>query len=290
MFQEKKAAVQVAIGAVMVSFSAVFVKLSSVQPTMDAFYRMLFGGMILLIIALLRKEAFWIDKKAFFIAILAGILFAFDLSLWHRSILFIGPGLATIIINLQVFVLTFIGYLIYKEKLSLKFLFALPLALLGMYLLVGYNWTSYGKEFHLGVTLALIATCFYTSYIFAIRRSQTLEYKYKPVMNLAISSLAAAATAAIIALFQGEHFSISVPLDWIWLIMYGIFGQVLGWLLISMGLPKIKLSLAGFLLLLQPALAFIWGITIFREVPALVEIIGAIVTLVAIYLSSTAKA
>src|SRR6056297_1963711 len=107
MLEENKAAIQVAVGAIMVSFSAVFVKLSTVQPTMDAFYRMLFGGAILFLMALLRRESLWVDKKSFFFACLAGALFACDLSLWHKSILFIGPGLATIILNLQVFVLTF---------------------------------------------------------------------------------------------------------------------------------------------------------------------------------------
>ena len=75
--------------------------------------------------------------------------------------------------------------------------------------------------------------------------------------------------------------------NFIWLLLYGIFGQVLGWLLISAALPKIKLTVAGFLLLLQPALAFVWDITIFQRPTPMIEIAGSCITLLAIYLSST---
>ena len=43
-------------GAAMVSFTSVFVELAHVGPTVSAFYRMFFGGIILLVIALIRKE------------------------------------------------------------------------------------------------------------------------------------------------------------------------------------------------------------------------------------------
>jgi len=77
--------------------------------------------------------------------------------------------------------------------------------------------------------------------------------------------------------------------DGVWLLSYGLFGQVLGWLLIAYGLPHVKLSLAGFLLLIQPALAFIWGLLIFHEATNTIEVFGALITLFAIYLSSTSR-
>jgi hypothetical protein len=46
---------QIALGTVMISFAAVFVKLVSVPPTAIAFYRMLFGGLILTGIMVCRR-------------------------------------------------------------------------------------------------------------------------------------------------------------------------------------------------------------------------------------------
>lgn len=284
-----KSAIQVGVGAFLVSFSAVFVKLSTAGPTIEGFYRMLFGGTILLLLALIRREKLWSGKAAFTGAILAGILFASDLIFWHRSIDFLGPGLATLLLNLQVFFLAIFGVIFHGEKLSSKFLFSLPLALVGMYLLVGYDWNSSGKDFHLGIGLALIGMIFYVFYLIVLRRNCTLCVKYQPISQLAILSLASAAFAGFVALFQHESFNPGNMANWWWLLLYGIFGQVLGWLCISLGLAKIRLSLAGFLLLFQPALAFMWGVLIFGQIPTWINVLGIFITLIAIYMGSTAK-
>jgi hypothetical protein len=46
--QRNTAIVQLIAGAVMISFSGVWVKISHVTPTISAFYRVLFGGIFLL--------------------------------------------------------------------------------------------------------------------------------------------------------------------------------------------------------------------------------------------------
>ncbi|MDX1617574.1 MAG: hypothetical protein R3224_02230, partial [Balneolaceae bacterium] len=46
-------------GAVLLSFSPVFVETANVAPTLSAFYRMLFGGLILMAIVAGSKERLW---------------------------------------------------------------------------------------------------------------------------------------------------------------------------------------------------------------------------------------
>ena len=86
---------QLIAGAVMISFSAVFVKLVSVSPTASAFYRMLFGGVILLAIVLWRRERPRLTPTAAGVLCLASLFFALDLFMWHRSVLYVGPGIST---------------------------------------------------------------------------------------------------------------------------------------------------------------------------------------------------
>ena len=50
-------------GAIMISFSGVWVKISHVTPTVSAFYRVFFGGVILLVMALVRREVKWRGKQ-----------------------------------------------------------------------------------------------------------------------------------------------------------------------------------------------------------------------------------
>jgi drug/metabolite transporter (DMT)-like permease len=67
----------------------------------------------------------------------------------------------------------------------------------------------------------------------------------------------------------------------------GIILLVIGWVLITKGLPKIKSSLTGLLLLLQPALAFVWDMLFFDRKTSIVGGIGAVFTLAAIYMGAT---
>ncbi|HEY1992507.1 MAG TPA: EamA family transporter, partial [Gammaproteobacteria bacterium] len=96
---------QLIVGAVMISFSAVFVKLVHVPPTVSGFYRVFFGGVILLAVVLWRHEHPRLDRASWIKLLLAGLCFALDLFFWHRSILYVGPGVATLLANFQVFVM-----------------------------------------------------------------------------------------------------------------------------------------------------------------------------------------
>ena len=53
---------------------------------------------------------------------LSGAVFSIDLFCWHLSIDYVGPGLATILGNCQVFILALAGRLLYKERLGLAFI------------------------------------------------------------------------------------------------------------------------------------------------------------------------
>lgn len=50
--------------------------------------------MILALATVAGRETLWRDLRPAFWAALAGLFFAADLACWHRSIRYIGPGLA----------------------------------------------------------------------------------------------------------------------------------------------------------------------------------------------------
>ena len=116
---EKHFGMYILIGAFLISFSGVWVKIAHTGPTVSAFYRVLIGGLVLLLIVKIKKEPLWNSLSNFLLSILCGFIFALDLFVWHKSILYIGPGLATILANFQVFFLALYGMAILKEKISL---------------------------------------------------------------------------------------------------------------------------------------------------------------------------
>jgi drug/metabolite transporter (DMT)-like permease len=275
-------------GAVMLSFSAVFVKWAHVGPTMAGFYRMFFGGVLLLCAILVRKERLFHGSHHLKTVFICSLLFALDLTLWHRSIHFIGPGLSTLMANFQVFFLALFGMIILKEKSNWKLLVSIPVAILGLYLIVAPNWNELGQEYRAGVVLALLTAISYASYILVLRNFQS-KFTVSALPTIGLVSLITALVLALEALLINESFVIPDAQSWIALLGYGLFPQVLGWVLISNGLPKLEASRAGLILLLQPTFAFVWDILFFSRASTWLEMLGALVALFAIYLGVTAR-
>ena len=87
------------------------------------------------------------------LAFLCGIFLALDLFFWHQSIHYIGPGLATILGNFQVFLLAGLGVVFMGEKANLKFFLAILMAILGLFLVIGILWNELGIQYKTGVYL-----------------------------------------------------------------------------------------------------------------------------------------
>ncbi|MDZ7683546.1 MAG: DMT family transporter [Fodinibius sp.] len=279
-------------GAAMVSFTSVFVELASVGPTVSAFYRMLFGGSILLLISLVRGDRLWFGIKSLGIPFLCAFLFSLDLFFWHRSINFVGPGLATILGNMQVFFVAVLAVWFLKEKLGWRLLVAIPFAVVGLFLIVRTGWGQQDGQVKMGVLYGLLTAFSYALYILVLRRSQSAEQKlrYSLFANMAWISLMSAALLGITVVIEpNAQFGIPDLQSWWALIGLGIMGQVLGWVCISKGLPRVDASVAGLALLLQPALAFMWDIWFFGRPTTGLEYLGAGIVLVAIYLGSSKK-
>jgi drug/metabolite transporter (DMT)-like permease len=90
------------MGGVMISFSAIFVRLTRAEPDVAAFYRTFVGGLFLVLVSMARKESLRVSARILPWVLSAGVCLVLDLLFWHRSIGLVGPGLATILINFQV--------------------------------------------------------------------------------------------------------------------------------------------------------------------------------------------
>jgi hypothetical protein len=99
----------------------------------------------LLCAILVRKERLFHGSHHVKSVFVCSLLFALDLTFWHRSIHFIGPGLSTLISNFQVFFLALFGVIILKEKSGWK-LFVSIRQRSGLYLIVAPNWKSSDRD------------------------------------------------------------------------------------------------------------------------------------------------
>jgi len=278
--------VQVASGAALISFSAVFVKLAHVGPATAGFYRMLFGGLILLLLLGLRREPIFRGHGLSPLVAVCGLLFSLDLTFWHRSIQAVGPGLSTLLANFQVFFLALAGVWLLGEKTTWQLALSLPLAMAGLYFLVGPDWGNFPEIYKRGVVFGLLAALCYAAYLLFLRKIRSESDRRSSYHTVAFVSLFSALFMGLEVWLGEEGFGIPDLQSWLSLVAYGIAGQVLGWVFISRGLPMVNASRAGLILLLQPTLAFLWDILLFQRPITPRETSGAILALVAIYLGT----
>ena len=93
------------VGATAISFAPIFVKLvgsDRLGPTAIGFWRCLIGAAALFLYVLIRGGGVKLPLRLFGFAALAGLIFYGDIYVWHRSIVFAGAGMATILGNTQV--------------------------------------------------------------------------------------------------------------------------------------------------------------------------------------------
>ncbi len=281
--------IQVLAGAFLISFSSVFVKLVHVGPTAAMFYRFLFGALALFGAVIVKKESLWKNFNVLKFAALGGFIFSIDLFLWHRSIHYIGPGLATILANFQVFTLAIIGVLFLNEKLTLRFAISVPLAFCGLFLIVGWHFEQMGIHYKQGLIFGLLTALCYTSFTLVLQKSQKLPEKLSPTANMMWVCVFGSISGSFFVIPSGETFIIPDVVSVILLAAYGSICTGIAWVWISKGLANVSASMAGLVLILQPAGSFIWDLLIFSRPTTLLQIAGAILTISAIYLGALKK-
>ena len=277
------------IGAFMISFSGVWVKVSQVSPTSSAFYRVLFGGIILLILAIINKELKWYGYRHIVLLFFCALIFALDLFFYHSTIEYIGPGLGTILPNFQVIILTGVGMFFFKEKIHISFILSIPFAFAGLIMIVGINWNALPDLYQTGIIMGVITAFLYASFLLSLRKLQAGMEKSSFFYVLMLVSLATALFLAMEMFRTGDTFRIPTVQSFFALGSLGLFSQVIGWILITNALPHIRTSYSGMILLIQPALAFVWDVLFFHRPTTLINWAGVLLALAAIYIATSGK-
>ena len=277
---------RVLIGAAVISFAPVFVRLVDVPPTTSALYRTLFGGLILIAYVRARGEPLVRSRSAVAALLAAGFFFALDLWVWHRSIWYVGPGLATLLAAFQVFFVAVAGVLFLGERFRRMLWIAIPMALFGLALIVGFEWTALEPQYRWGIVFGLMTALAYAAYLLSLRAARIRGSEATPAGDLAIASIVSAVLLYGVALVEEIPIGIPTVTDGVLLLAYALVAQVIGWILISGGLGRVPASIVALLLLLQPTLAFLWDVLFFARAFGLQEAAGAAIALTAIYLGS----
>ena len=274
-------------GATVISFAPFLYIRSDTDPLTGAFYRMLYALPLLGLLVWISKKEDPRNTNSRWLAFGAGILLAIDFAGYHSAIDYIGSGIATLIGNSQVIIVTLVTWWLFGERPNKFILFSLPIVMLGLLLVSGvWDKAAYGEDPVKGVIGGIVAAVFYSSFLIAYRQSNRIG---APAVNAQFDATAGA-TLGILILGTIPLTSLGLePIDhtitWPnhgWLIVLAISCQVIGWIGITYALPRLPAAHTSFAVLLQPVLTIVWGILLLDETPSFQQSMGMIMILGAI--------
>lgn len=285
-----KGLLYVLAGAVTISAAPLFVKLVDAGPNMIACWRMIWGSLTLLAVALYRGEKIIPGRAMLITMIWSGAFFSLDLIFWHQSILYVGPGLATILTNFQVFFLAIYGAFFLKETMGWRMKLSMPLVLMALWLVLDVRIMEFNMDMGIGLATGILSAVFYAGFVLTLRYSQTTTGMLAPTANIGVISFISIFFTGLAGIVSGEDLLIHGLKDNLLLIASGVGVQALGWLLLSKGLPLMTATRAGLLMMLQPTLSFAWDILLFGRPTSVTGFMGAAGALLAISMGVSDRA
>ena len=285
-------------GAMLLSFAPLLYIQSDTSPITGAFFRMLYALPILIFLVWYLNQDDQRERKNRMLAFSAGLLLAIDFAGYHSAIDYIGSGIATLIGNSQVIIVTLVSWWLLGERPNRMILLALPMVMLGLLFISGiWDDEPYGDDPIKGVVGGIVAAIFYSSFLILYRFSNRIR---APSVNLQLDATAGGATGLlIIGILPLSSLDIE-PIDFSftwpghgWIILLTVSCQVIGWISITYALPRLPAAHTSFAILLQPVLTILWGVIILSEKPSIQQIGGMsliFAAIIAVTLFGTAEA
>jgi drug/metabolite transporter (DMT)-like permease len=283
------ATLELLIGAAIIGSNGLMVRLTAMPPTAVAFWRMLLAGVLLALLVSARHGWQPLSRTTWRWLLVPMLAFAIDLWMWHKSILLVGPGLATLLANTQVFFMALAGVLLFGERLGLRFIAGVLLAFFGLWLLLGADWASLPAQYRWGVWLGLTTGLAYAAYNVGIKRSQHVAgigRARAPVEQvLCMAAFGSALYLGAIGWAEGEVFTPPSLQVWGLLLALAAVGHCLSWILISRSMVVLPVALAGLLLLAQPIVAYVLDVLVLDLSPSPRQWAGLAVSLAGIFVA-----
>ena len=274
------------LGALTIAFSAIFVAKADVAPSTAAVFRCLYALPPLALLAWDERRRYGPrDMRSTRLAWIAGAFFSLDLIFWHHAIEQVGAGLATVLGNTQVVFVPLAAWAFLGERPGRRVAASVPIVLLGVVLISGVvGGDAFGRDPVLGVLFGVATGIAYAGFIL-VQRGANADMR-RPAGPLFHASLSSAVCSLAIGLPLGE---IDLVPSWPahgWLLLLALAVQVVGWLLISVSLPRLPAAVTSVVLTIQPVGSVLLGIWILAEAPSALQFVGVGLILVGLILTT----
>lgn len=302
------------IGIVALAFTAPWVKLANFEPATSAILRVGLALIVLLPFAFKeRQDKGGLNRTGIYLAIGAGIFLGIDFTAWNYSIFFVGSGIASVLLNLQIIILPALAAIFDKYRVPKSYFVLVPIMVFGVVLTGGVfdgptgdgPTEVYGMDITiLGTILGAVSGICYGIYLYASRKSSTVN-PGRILQPMAITCAAQLVAPGIfMTFFSDRGFDLThgvlvdgqlpmnpetalgdpiTTMNWVWMIVLAVVGQAIAWTFVQYGSVRIDTTVVAGLLLLSPisTVAIISPI-LFDEIPSLLQVLGVVIVLGAV--------
>lgn len=245
-------------------FFLIETSLNYLNPNQLAFWRSIFGSLILVIISIISKKAFYRYKRnEFFLLILLAITnVVAPFILLSEGQIGVDSNIAAILMALIPFFTLILSIIFLKEKKQKYTFLSILIGLFGIALLIGFD-KIFSAEFSLYYELIIILAAF--SFSLAIILGKKLENVSSLILSRDLMLLASILLFFIIMI---QDFNFSLPQDQeilFTVILLGIFPSGIVYILFFSLIAKSSASFASLSNYLVPLYGVIFGIFLLSE-------------------------
>ena len=308
-----KAVIIMMLGVVALAFSAIAVKEANFEPSTSAFLRCAIAFVVLLPFALNEiKKKGKLSRTGVLLSILAGIFLGIDMTAWNYAIFYVGAGISSVLLNVQIIILPGLAMIFDKYKPKKIFWILAPILLLGAVMTGGVfdGPVSEGPaKIHgvptniLGTLLGSLSGLCYGIYLYTSRKAGTVNPgRYvQPLLWVFLAQLIPQAITMFTISDRGFDITNGVlvnnilPMNpetvvgdpitmtnWLWIIGLGVVGHAMAWVFIQIGSVNMSPTTAAALLLLSPVTTVIVARWTHNEIPSTLQYLGIVIVLVAV--------
>lgn len=258
--------------------AGLFVRKSALSPINTGLWRIILATPFLFVLS--YKELKTLNKKKIFLAFLSGIFLAGDLTFFNLSLVMTSLANTNLLTNLTAFIIVPVSYFIFKEKIPKFYLVGLMITIVGVVILItGKKVPSTSN--YVGDIFAMCACIFYSLFFL-------VTYRLRNEMSGSLIMFIGAFGTMLVLIFSAFFIEgLQAPKninDFLILLGFALFMQVIGQNLLAHCQGKISVNLSSVITLMQPVIAAIYSLIFFKETLSIKEIIGIIIVIVGVYI------
>ncbi len=260
-------------GVFAVSFSALFVRLTTAPALTIATYRLLITFIVLTPYALVRHRhdlvaLSWRERG---LAAASGLCLALHFVTWFTSLRYTSVASSVVLVTTQPIFVVIGSWIFFREKISRMAMVGGLLALVGSFI-IGASDFQIGRDAFWGDLLALTAAILVSGYLLIGRRMRgdvalPVYTFYTYGSSAAVLAVASLATATPFAPYPAH--------DWLVFCALAVVCTVFGHTVFNWALRYVQASVVSVSVLGEPLGAILWASVFLREFPTLRQFIGA---------------